>query len=675
MGVTQSKGLKIRNQLPRSGWRLAALINTGLVSVSTILVLALLIWSTAQADGRVRTNTIIFTGACSHSSTINFWLHLGLNIFSTLILASSSFFCQVLSSPSRDEVDAVHAKDKALTIGISSLSNLVDVKRVKSISWAFIFFSSIPLHLFFNSAIFETEYQGAHWNLALASEGFAHEAQYFKPGTTLLPSGFRREPCIACDYALSSSGYGDYVSVEDYKDEGSKISEQIAATAASAAGWKRIEVPECRSQYEFCNARVTYGDVIMVVESRDKDRYMVNDTNLGWTRDSVLAPLDSLNAASWDPYVPAAESNSLWFFARCNTTAEISPQAHSTLGCFQTCNLAYGRSDRGSQTKAAEKIEPTYSFDFFEQADTNITLANRYWPGRIDAFASKLELKYCLAQEITPVCKVGLSNELLLFVLLSLIIKTTLCVTVTILLRHEDPLVVPGDAIVSFITRPDPNTIGECTLDRSLWGPVIVDDPVSPRSKKQGPRQWSLGYRHTWHRAIPSLIWLRSYVLFAVVIGFLGFVFGAAQVHNPYNGANQRISHSATNGILNTDGAKGDDLVSNVLLANSPQLLLSFSYFAYNSLFTILCVEKEWNSFSRRYRPVRVTDPKGQQISTYRLQLPYRYSIPLMAISAALHFLVSNTLYVFILEGGKKQIPFFSSKSLDLTFSSRILHD
>jgi hypothetical protein len=95
----------------------------------------------------------------------------------------------------------------------------------------------------------------------------------------------------------------------------------------------------------------------------------------------------------------------------------------------------------------------------------------------------------------------------------------------------------------------------------------------------------------------------------------------------------------------------GFSFVDAVLIANSPQLLLSFCYLAYNNLFTRLQMAKEWALMSTAYRPLRVTDPKGDQISTYRLQLPYKYSIPLIMLSIFLHWLLSNTLYTFVSEG------------------------
>lgn len=72
---------------------------------------------------------------------------------------------------------------------------------------------------------------------------------------------------------------------------------------------------------------------------------------------------------------------------------------------------------------------------------------------------------------------------------------------------------------------------------------------------------------------------------------------------------------------------------------------------AYNGLFTRVLAEFEWASFSVRYKPLRVSEKRGQQRSSYRLQLPYRWSIPLIAISIILHWLYSNAIYVSIYEG------------------------
>lgn len=66
-----------------------------------------------------------------------------------------------------------------------------------------------------------------------------------------------------------------------------------------------------------------------------------------------------------------------------------------------------------------------------------------------------------------------------------------------------------------------------------------------------------------------------------------------------------------------------------VLIANSPQALLSFLFLTYNGLFTCMLLADEWSGHAKERKTLRVTSPIGQQRSTYRLQLPYKYSIPL----------------------------------------------
>jgi len=88
-------------------------------------------------------------------------------------------------------------------------------------------------------------------------------------------------------------------------------------------------------------------------------------------------------------------------------------------------------------------------------------------------------------------------------------------------------------------------------------------------------------------------------------------------------------------------------LIQAVLLANTPQLLLSFLYLMYNSLFTGMVMGQEWNQFrstiGRKY--LRVTYPQGEQRETYWLQLPYRYALPLMACSAFIHWSTSQSIF------------------------------
>ena len=87
-------------------------------------------------------------------------------------------------------------------------------------------------------------------------------------------------------------------------------------------------------------------------------------------------------------------------------------------------------------------------------------------------------------------------------------------------------------------------------------------------------------------------------------------------------------------------------LIPAVIVVNSPQLLLSFLFLTYNGLFTCMLLSDEWNGYAYEHKSLRVTNPIGTQRSTYRLQLPYKYGIPLLVISGTLHWLVSQSLFL-----------------------------
>lgn len=95
---------------------------------------------------------------------------------------------------------------------------------------------------------------------------------------------------------------------------------------------------------------------------------------------------------------------------------------------------------------------------------------------------------------------------------------------------------------------------------------------------------------------------------------------------------------------MNLSGDWG--LMATVLISNSPQVLLSFLYLTYNGLFTCMLLAEEWSGYAHRRKTLRVTSAKGSQRSTYWLQLPYRYSIPLLVLSGSLHWLVSQSIFL-----------------------------
>lgn len=87
-------------------------------------------------------------------------------------------------------------------------------------------------------------------------------------------------------------------------------------------------------------------------------------------------------------------------------------------------------------------------------------------------------------------------------------------------------------------------------------------------------------------------------------------------------------------------------LVSNALIANLPQLLLSLLYLAYNGLYTAMLLADEWSRFAYQRKPLRVSEPRKDQRSTYFLQLPFKFAIPFLILSGLLHWLLSQSIFL-----------------------------
>jgi len=106
------------------------------------------------------------------------------------------------------------------------------------------------------------------------------------------------------------------------------------------------------------------------------------------------------------------------------------------------------------------------------------------------------------------------------------------------------------------------------------------------------------------------------------------------------------LGFGSINGLYLLLKLSGKSLTANVLTANSPQLLLSFTYFIYNGVVTQMLLSWEYMQFSTHRKVLRVSAPIGAQRSSYWLQLPYSYAIPLMVAMALLHWLVSQSIFL-----------------------------
>jgi hypothetical protein len=96
------------------------------------------------------------------------------------------------------------------------------------------------------------------------------------------------------------------------------------------------------------------------------------------------------------------------------------------------------------------------------------------------------------------------------------------------------------------------------------------------------------------------------------------------------------------------DGSASDRILASILIANLPQTIFSFLYLNLNSLLTSMWLGEEWSDFATQRKALRTSKPRGQQRSTHFLQLPYKISLPLMILSGALHWLISQSIFLAV---------------------------
>ncbi|KAF2872792.1 hypothetical protein BDV95DRAFT_606364 [Massariosphaeria phaeospora] len=148
---------------PKAGSRLSARLTWSLglqcgflLSVLVLLGnIVVLIVSCLSGPVRPGPSGVLAQGSLGVTRKQSALYHVLINTFSTLLLASSNYAMQVLTAPTRDEIDRAHRTGEWLNIGAMSVRNLRFVAKSRAIIWVLLALSSAPLHLFYNSTVFE----------------------------------------------------------------------------------------------------------------------------------------------------------------------------------------------------------------------------------------------------------------------------------------------------------------------------------------------------------------------------------------------------------------------------------------------------------------------------------------------------------------------------------------
>ena len=310
-------------------------------------------------DGGIGT---IQLGSCQKTKNVSLWLHLLINILSTALLSASNYCMQCLSSPTREEVDKAHARHIWLDIGVPSVRNLRRISWKRIILWWLLAITSLPLHLLYNSAIFDT-LSAHYYNSYIVSKEFLSGAPYNLP---------------------LYSGNSIYYGLSDLRDLNSNKS------------LERLENEDCI---------LRYGDTFL---SRNSNVLAISSTSNA---------TDSLLGIETGEGVPVSDNSWLCLFERMAHTED------------STCNIDVA-------SKSAQ-----------------------FWV----VYGHQIE--YCLSKSEQERCTLQFSLPIMIIVIICNLGKT-ICMVLILLREKSEPLIIVGDAISSFLNKPDPVTKNMCLADK-----------------------------------------------------------------------------------------------------------------------------------------------------------------------------------------------------------------
>ncbi|KAI0099946.1 hypothetical protein GGR51DRAFT_534244 [Nemania sp. FL0031] len=583
----------------------ALLLQVALIGTIFGTNLSILVYASSKYPARDGVG-LLYAGECDTVKSANRWLHLLINVLSTGMISASSFCIQLQASPTRADVDKMHSLNKWLDIGAPSLRNLRYIGRWRLASCIVLAFSSLPIHLIFNSAVFQA-LASNDYSVAVVNEPFLSGA-----GWDLSTAIRNRGSDPGWDDAKINAPNVTYESLIEgmQKDVMNDL-------------YEMKNVSECYALYEDYWA-IRQGNVVVVAK---------NGSNTKSENDSLL--LYTFVTPRYDNYAKnlwAAENGTAISIAFSPspppiTTVYLGPPHYEASYCL--VQFVNPTSDRCRLEYSTHILLAVCALNFLKLLALFFVWVSRKRAERRRKIRSEEWGVVVDTQE-------------------------------HVLARQEAVLSTLGDAIQSFMQEPDETTKNMCLatkydfLQKSTlfkrWRKKESEPPVHPRKWKMSQRRWMSAA--TWPQWV-CLVFL--YIAFLVGI-FTAMGLLVTSLKNRHFVLTFSFFQSLGFGsvseltYLNIQLPRADPvgLISNVLIINSPQLLFSIMYTVCGAIITTCLVQREFSlMYTRAHRkPLRVSEPVGIQRSSYFISLPFRYGIPLNLFSAVFHWLVSQSYFL-----------------------------
>lgn len=397
-----------------SGWRGTVALGCAGAGLVLLINLGVLIWAVSRFPIQAGIASI-YRGSCATAKSISIWTHLLINILSTLLLAASNAGMQVVVAPTRAEIDRAHARRRWVDVGVHTVRNLMYIARSRLALWALLGLSSVPLHLLYNSVIFETT-NGSEYAAMLV-------------GAEFLTGGDWNRTQADCFYP------GAATSVAWMQDNLDSLVRLDNAACIAAFG---------------SSVQQDYGNVLLVSGPQPGDN---------------LLGITQMGLAEW-----AGANPTSWLCAKADDA-----EARCDIAALRAAASTWTQPAYNASQSEAEAAATGHSCMFY-------------------SYTNDVPVEYCLARPAIQQCEINLSVAFLAVVIVCNALKVIGLAVAALRLRF-DPLVTVGDAIASFLTRPDPTTVGQCLFARTD-APSWANGAVPP-----SPRVWKSHYRNGFSAA------------------------------------------------------------------------------------------------------------------------------------------------------------------------------
>ncbi|KAL4778392.1 hypothetical protein BJX76DRAFT_352648 [Aspergillus varians] len=631
----------------------------------------------------------LYDGNCTVSNRWATGLHLLININSSSLLAASNYVMQCLAAPSRSDVDKAHKQRKWLDIGTFSLRNLAVMDAKHCILWALLLLSSTPIHMIYNSVVFPSISTFDYAPVLIPDDlspsepltAGGDETANFITKVGIDPAVLQVEIFNGTFRNLSTQDCFKMYNVELNTHLGTPVftaGRQYFHNATSLFGSFGEQPYSSTEVYIYLNAYETWG-----TGSADQ---MVNNNNVSvhgghWAyrlwNFTLPAPVSVDNISFFTTY-------NIWELRNSDFSTINVPMGHD-LATLDDYMITYNpdREELGAFLKTPSHwANSTWAASLKFQLGNKSIFANSVGPNSAVG-PTRIPVSQCMSKSRDQRCQLFFSPAIAIAVIISNVIKLA-CMYLTARTGRTNILLTLGDAISSFLMRPDPTTEGQCLMSRadafqsdksptavtigrlrrrrrsvdSTMDIPLVDTVSTTGSLPHGPT--TLPTRKRRFQAASGNRWAATFIfLFGCLAASIYlFCIALSSSAGSIPGAWRLGFGKASEATMIWDENISDAMISLVLLSNTPHMVLSILYFLCNSLMTCMLLAAEWSNYATQRQPLRVSWPKGQQRSKYYLSLPYQYSVPLVLFSVLMHWFLSQSIFfVYIQSFGLENEP------------------